>query len=237
MSLTHDHLFAELTALIPTLDGWCSPERACDLARIVLENNFRTTVCLGVWGGRDTFALALAHRANQFGKCVAVDPFSAGASVVGQDSEADRAWWSDQQKHDLVHGRFTGNAHRLGLAQWIEFQRTTSAEAVVPDEIGLLIVDGNHGPDSIADVEKWVPKMAPHSWVYADDLNWTGGAVLRAVERLKEFGFVERFKRDTGAFFERTSISLPASPPESSRARVGTDGALAASGRKGRAKK
>ena len=78
-------------------------------------------------------------------------------------------------------------------------------EATAPKHVQVLVVDGNHGPDSIADVEKWAPRVVRNGYVYMDDLNWTGGAVQRAVERLKTFGFEHMFDRDTGAFFQRTS--------------------------------
>lgn len=210
--MTIDELHRPIRDTIPTLDGWCSPERAINLADLVIKSKARDSVCLGVWGGRDTFAMAMAHRFCGKGKCVAVDPFQAGASVQGQQAEADREWWGSQERHDVVLNRFLGNSARLGLDPWISFQRTTSRDAVPPKQIGVLVVDGNHGPDSIADVEKWAPLVVRNGYAYMDDLNWTGGAVLKAVERLMSFGFEKLFERDTGAFFQR--VSLPAPTPD-----------------------
>jgi hypothetical protein len=41
--------------------------------------------------------------------------------------------------------------------------------------------------------------------LFADDLNWTGGGVLRAVAKLKTMGFIELYRLDTGAMFQRVS--------------------------------
>jgi hypothetical protein len=204
--VTIDALHNQLTGLIPTLDGWCTPERAVDLADLVIKTSPHDSVCLGIWGGRDTFAMALAHRFAGKGKCVAVDPFLATASVIGQQAEADRNWWADQEKHDIVLQRFVTNKRCLGLDEWIDFQHTTSEQATPPAKIGVLVVDGNHGDDSIADVKKWAPLVVRNGYAYMDDLNWSGGAVLRAVEVLESLGFKRLFDRDTGAFFQRTSI-------------------------------
>lgn len=196
------HIFSELESLIPTLDGWCTIDRACELAALVVGTKPQTTALLGTWGGRDTFALAMGHRYNGFGKVVCCDPYEAAASVEGQ-GEKDAAWWSNQQMHDVVHQRFLDNIERLGLTQWIEFHKKRAAEVMPPSHIGVLVVDGNHGPESIADVKRWAPHVPVGSWVYADDINWSGGAVKEAVARLLKMGFVQRHERDTGAFFQR----------------------------------
>jgi predicted O-methyltransferase YrrM len=195
-------IFEQIERLIPTLDGWCTPERACELAAIVVGLKPKTTVCVGVWGGRDTFAMALAHQYNGFGRVVAIDPWAAVASVQGQQG-ADAEWWASQERHDYVYGQFIANMHRLGLANFIEVNKAKAAAVEPPSEIGVLIVDGNHGPDSIADVERFAPRVVNGGVVYCDDINWAGGAVVEAVRRLKSMCFRELYTRDTGAFFQR----------------------------------
>lgn len=195
-------LFQELDSLIPTLDGWCTPKRAIELAALVVGTKPQTTALLGTWGGRDTIALAMGHRYNGFGKVVCCDPYQAVASVEGQGGK-DAEWWSNQQMHDVVYQRFADNIARLGLTQWIEFHKKRAAEVEPPPHIGVLVVDGNHGPESISDVKRWAPHVPVGSWVYADDINWSGGAVKEAVAKLLKMGFAQRYERDTGAFFLR----------------------------------
>lgn len=196
------NLFQRIETIIPSIDGWCSPERACELAALVVGLKPKLTVCLGVWGGRDTFALALAHQYNGFGCVLAIDPFAAAASVEGQ-SGANADWWGSQDRHEIVHDRFLKNVDEFGLRQWVAFQRQKSSAVTPPDEIGLLIVDGNHGPESISDVNQWAPNVVPGGIVYCDDIAWSGGAVQQAVSELIKMGFVQLYTRDTGAFFQR----------------------------------
>lgn len=195
-------LFRKIEELIPTLDGWCTPERACELAAMVVALKPKTTCVLGVFGGRDLLAMALAHQFNGFGKCVGVDPWLASKSVLGQTGE-NATWWADQERHDQVYARFMQAVERTGLREWVDIRKQTSAEATPPDRIGVLISDGNHGPESIADIMKWAPRVPVGSICYADDLQWDGGAVLESVKRLQKMGFVRMHDRDTGAFFQR----------------------------------
>jgi hypothetical protein len=196
-----EKLFKQLADLIPVIDGWCSVERAQDLAMAVLLLRPQVSICVGVWGGRDTFALALAHQAIGSGRVIAIDPWSAPASVDGQGA-ADAEWWGSQERHDLVYRRFMDNRRMLGLEGVIDVRRQSSND-VEPVECGVFISDGNHGPQAISDVERFAPGVQAGGIAYLDDLNWSGGAVLESVERLKAMGFVELFKRDTGAFFQR----------------------------------
>ncbi len=203
--MTREELLAEIREITPTLDGWCTPERACDLAKAVLDlNSAHPSTCLGVWGGRDTFPLAMAHRLLGKGHVLAVDPWHANASIEGQVDKANVDWWNDQAKHDLVYARFIANVARLGLSDWIKVMKMRGSEAIPPDKISVLVVDGNHGPESVADVNKWAPHVIDRGIVYLDDLDWSGGAVRLAEKRVLEMGFHGIFQRDTGAFFQRT---------------------------------
>jgi hypothetical protein len=204
--MSQHELLHRLHQFIPTLGGWCTPERAQDLAMMVLTLRPEQTVVLGVWAGRDTFALALAHQHVGKGKVLAVDPWAAAASVEGQ-GEADAAWWSNQQMHDAVYREFMSKRSMLGLEGRIDVVRARSDQASVPPEIGFLGVDGNHGPEAVKDVERWAPSVVVGGIVYMDDLNWSGGAVMEGVQRLLAMGFKELYRPsgplETGAFFQR----------------------------------
>jgi cephalosporin hydroxylase len=57
------------------------------------------------------------------------------------------------------------------------------AAAVVPDRIGLLIIDGNHEYESVAgDLALYSPKVLPGGFVFLDDYTETYPGVVRAVE-------------------------------------------------------
>lgn len=197
-----DAVTAEIRRIVPTLEGWCSPIRAARYATLIFERKLGVSVCLGVWGGRDVIAMALAHRALGQGKCVAVDAWSATASAAGQTG-ADHAYWNDQAKHDLVYQGFLERVRVLGLGAWVEVHRASSSDVAVPKDIGMLIVDGNHGPQSVKDVDRWAPSVAQNGVVFLDDLDWKGGSVRAAERRLLALGFKNAGPSDNGAFYER----------------------------------
>lgn len=197
-------LFATIARVNPTLHGWCTDQRAFETAAVVLATRPANVTVIGVWGGRDTIAAALACQAINSGVVVAIDPWSAQASVEGQLSEADAKWWGEQEKHDAVYRSFIKHINDLGLApKWIDVRRARSDQVEPADGIGLLISDGNHGSQAIRDIERYAPRVNIGGFAYLDDLNWTGGAVLESVKVLQGFGFREIGKRDTGAWFQR----------------------------------
>lgn len=186
---------------IPNIDGWCTPNRAVEFCHFVMEFKCETTVCIGVFGGRDTFALAAGHRHNGTGMTIAIDPWAAPASVEGQGA-ADAKWWGELD-HEAIFRQFQAKKEELNLQDWIDVRRQKACEVEPPKEIGLLIVDGNHGPESIVDVERFAPNVVKGGIVYLDDLGWSGGNVGKAAERLVQIGFTKMHDRDGGAFFRR----------------------------------
>lgn len=202
--MSHE-LLKRLADFIPTLGGWCTVARAQHVAMTVLALRPQQSVVLGVWAGRDTFALALAHQIAG-GRVLAVDPWAAAASVEGQ-GEADAQWWSNQGMHEQVYAEFMQKRAMLGLEGVVDVFRGRSDDAQVPAEIGILLVDGNHGPQAVKDVDRWAPNVVVGGIVYMDDLHWSGGAVLEGVSHLLAMGFKEIYRPsgdgETGSFFQR----------------------------------
>jgi hypothetical protein len=199
-------LFAKIARINPTLHGWCSDQRAIETAAVVLALRPKNVTVIGVWGGRDTIAAALACRAVGSGSVIAIDPWAASASIEGQLSDADKKWWGEQEKHDAVYRSFVRAMNDNGLGpEVIDVRRAKSDAVEPPKEIGLLISDGNHGVQSIRDIERYAPNVTVGGFAYLDDLNWTGGAVMESVQKLISLGFMEIGKRDTGAWFQRVS--------------------------------
>ena len=205
--MTRTELLGEVKRIVPTLEGWCPPERAASFAATIIDEAVETSVCLGVYGGRDVIAMAMAHRLLGKGKCLAVDPWSATASAAGQTGE-HRRWWSNQKLHDDVYASFMRAIDAAKLRQWIDVRRKRSADVEPPPNIGLLVVDGNHGPDAEGDVARWAPRVSRSGLVFCDDIAWTGGAVARAVKLLERLGF-QRLRNDGGgAFFRRPTPAV-----------------------------
>jgi hypothetical protein len=84
-------------------------------------------------------------------------------------------------------------------------QRTDEAD--VPPSIDLLHHDANHGPQAVADVERWTPAIRVGGIFVLDDLDWAGGHVVRARDRALELGFVELYPIGTGCVMQRIRAS------------------------------
>jgi hypothetical protein len=196
-------LFHEIERVFPSITGWCSPERAEELAAMIVGLHPERSIVVGVWAGKETIPMAMAHRHIGFGKVLAVDPWAAMASVVGQDG-ANASWWGDQTKHDYVHAQFMAKIAELGLQDWIEVHRCRSDEFTPTCDFGVAVIDGNHGPQAIEDVKRYAPHVPAGAFMYLDDLKWEGSSVEEA-ERLAitELGFNRIRYRDTGAFYQR----------------------------------
>lgn len=200
--MTYSALFAQIEALVPTLGGWATPEKCCDFASIILSTHPIVSTELGTWMGRGAISMALAHRFVGKGKVWVVDPWSAQASAVDMEG-ANAEWWGEQAKHEVAYRAFCDSVRTLQLEEWMHIQRKTSDEADRPEAVNFCVIDGNHGPQAVKDVERWAPKVVAGGTVYLDDLGWTGGAVAAAGQRLLEMGFVPLFEQDQGVFYQR----------------------------------
>lgn len=185
-------------------DGWSTLEFNVQCAQIVLTTAPACAVEIGVYGGRTTVAIALAMKALGHGVIHAVDPWEAAASVEGQVHPNDREWWGKLDHERIYRGCLTA-IETWGVKDHVIVHRARSDDVTPPPEIGLLIVDGNHGPQSIRDVARFAPAVPVGGWAYLDDLDWSGGAVRQAERNMLALGFEFAFARDKGAFFRRIS--------------------------------
>ncbi len=198
-------LFTQIEQLIPTLHGWATVDKCQKLAASVITLQPQTSVIIGVWGGRDTFALALAHQFIGKGRVLAIDPWVEVASAQGQTTEQDRDWWS-KIPHETVCLHFLEHRKSLGLEEIISVQRMISDYADVPKGIdGILVIDGNHGPNAVRDVERFAPSVEIGGLVLMDDVNWSGGFVQQGIAMLKLMGFRSLYTVDTSEVFMRVA--------------------------------
>lgn len=198
-------LFTDIEKLVPTMHGWCSVPKAHTLAAMVLALRPKTVVEIGVWGGRSLIPMAMAIRELGQGKVYGIDPWSAGASEQGQINEHDRAFWGNQNNHELVYNDFLRQLKVNRVESVVDVQRCPSDVATVPDGIGVLHIDGNHSDQAVKDVIKFAPLCEPGAFCVMDDIGWSGGGVERAVGRLKSLGWKELYTLDTGAVYQKRS--------------------------------
>jgi len=183
--------------------GWASEEKGVSLAAAVLTMRPEICVEIGVWGGKSAIPIALALKEVGRGVLWAIDPWSPQASAAGQ-TEKNSQWWGEQD-HELIYQYFLKNIEDTATQSCIRVIRQKSDDVQPPKQIGLFHCDGNHSDQAIRDVERFAPNVRTGGLVFMDDIQWEGGGVLRAVAKLKSFGFVSLYKMDTGELFQRVS--------------------------------
>lgn len=197
-------LFADIEQLIPKLEGWCSVQRAQLMAATVLALRPKLSVLLGIWGGRDTFALALAHKEVRSGTVMAIDPWSKDASVEGQLGE-HRDFWG-KVDHESVRTGFMRKKAELRLDPWIGVIRDKSDNVQVPNEIGILCIDGNHSDQAVRDTQRFAPVVIKGGIVFCDDIRGGNGkwdGPRKSVAVLESLGFKRLYDVDDGTVFQR----------------------------------
>lgn len=188
--------------MVPTLGGWTSVAKAQTFAALILSYRPSVSVELGCWYGRGALSLALAHKEIGRGMCYAVDAWSPVASSEGQTNELDRSHWANSD-HEIAYTTMLEHVSKLAVQNTIKVIRAKTSEAPVPEGIGFLIIDANHGEEASHDVKRWAPKVLAGGFCYMDDLDWSGGAVRRAEAQLKSMGFRELYPIETGALYQR----------------------------------
>jgi len=195
-------VFRRCEQIVPQLSDWCPIIKAHTLASLVIALRPALIIEVGTWQGASLVPMALACRAVGFGRIVAVDPWSAVASVQGQINKEDADWWASVD-HEKAYQKFVTVIAEEGLSQYVEIVRATSDEYSPPDNIGLWHSDGNHSDQAVRDVQKFAPKMASGGIICADDYQWSGGGVKRACAALESLGWIEYAKLGTGGLWRR----------------------------------
>jgi hypothetical protein len=199
----------EIEDAAPEGGDWCSPDRAVQLAALVVEHRPQVVVELGVWMGGSAVPIALALRHLGVGQLLAVDAWSTEASVAGQEG-VNATWWQavgdggHERAHRVLVSRL--EKHRISPERCMVI-RQRSDEAAVPPVIDILHHDANHGPQVVTDVERWAAAVRVGGLLILNDLDWPGGHVCRARDRALEMGFVEQYRLGTGIVMRRDVMS------------------------------
>ncbi len=163
-----------ITREVNGLDGWTTPERAVEMAELIVEH--RPTICveIGVFGGRSLIPTALALRHNNQGTVYGIDPWKTEAALEAEN-EANQSWWKNNVNLEEIHSKTMKAIWRLGLDQWAVVIRARSEHC--PRLFGMvdwLFLDGNHSEvASSRDVRLYLPMVVSGGIVIADDTDWT----------------------------------------------------------------
>lgn len=183
---------SEIKDVIETCEGWCRLDKALALAQLIREHQISLSVEIGVAGGRSFLPQALAHKHYTGGTAVGIDPWETQAALVqictGNAKEiAERAQvkfkdFDFEAQFQAVQQRIV----RYAVQDHCRIIRKESRQAVddLPNDIGLLHIDGNHGNDAVMlDARLYVPKVKSGGFIWFDDVKWD--SVQPAVEYAK----------------------------------------------------
>lgn len=202
-----NNIYTRIEEIQNGISGWCSVQKARTLASLIVGTRPELTVEIGVWFGKSLIPMALAHQHILTGKVMAIDPWKSESSILGQVNPQDKEWWDNQNIHDQAYRSFKMKIEEFNLSEYVEVIRKPSNDVNPPDNIGLLSVDGNHGEQAIDDIKRYAPKVKKGGFIVADDIEWTGGSVSKAISMLPAMGYKELYRiknpEESWAVFQR----------------------------------
>lgn len=195
-------LFQQLKAVTDLPHGWTSYEKAKAMASAVIALRPAISVEIGVYAAKGLTSLALAHKEIGGGIAIGIDPYSAEASVEGQTDEAHRDWWS-KLNYESIFKIANDTLNQFEVGPFARIVRQKSQEAEVPQGIGVIRVDGNHGEAVLSDIRRFTPACVLGAILFLDDMEWPGMSVKQAADELEKSGWRKLYNIDDGAAYQR----------------------------------
>jgi hypothetical protein len=158
--------------------GWCPSAKAQHIMNILLANESKICVELGVYGGSSFYPIAATLAFKEEGIAYAIDPWTHEDCLVGYDEgdEKIRNFWGKTDLEGIMN-KFIEKMHLLGLDSTYVLMRMTSARAYSQFDdasIDFIHIDGNHSEQSaVFDVKHWLPKVKSGGIVCFDDAWWS----------------------------------------------------------------
>lgn len=197
------NIFDQIAEAVQSIQhGWTSVTQAHMLASAIIALRPETSIEIGVFAGKGLVAMGLAHREIGKGMVYGIDPYSNEASADGQVNEADQKFWGTLD-HASIYNMAVDNINKFGIQNSVRLIRKTSDNFTPPPNIGVLRIDGNHGEQVVKDVSRYCPNVNMGGILFLDDLQWAGGAVMRAAAKLRETGWKEICRLDTGLVMQK----------------------------------
>jgi predicted SAM-dependent methyltransferase/glycosyltransferase involved in cell wall biosynthesis len=203
------NLFNELdniSELIPVDFGGGSPlSKTYLMAYLILRNNLKTFVEIGVYRGKSLFPVTYAIKQNN-GISYGIDPYNKDVARefdVEEDFQKEIDTFLDELDFENIYQNVIKLKSKLGFEKHLELIRKKSSESVEFFQknninINMVHIDGNHDTKYVMeDVKLFLPLLKPNSIVVMDDINWD--SVKPAYEKLKE---------TTTVIFESTTFAI-----------------------------
>ncbi len=181
------HIKEAIDHYLPSMEGWTTPERGCEMAEAIYEVGHDVAVSIGVFSGRSVVAMGFAYRDLHRGMIYGCDPWKVAAAVEGDDSDPKyKEWWAEKSNLEEMHKHTMTVIWLHGLDPWATIIRAASQDVhQLFTEIGVLEIDGNHSEvASCRDVELYLPKVVSGGKIFFDDSSWS--TTQKAVQMLSD---------------------------------------------------
>lgn len=168
------------------MEGWTTPERACEMAEHILDTNAKVCVDIGVFAGRSTIAMGFAAREQCDAMVYGIDPWKIDSAVEGDNVEENAKWWKERANLEQMHWQCMHVIWSHRLDQWVTIIRNASqyVHQLFP-VIDFINIDGAHSElASCRDVELYLPKLRPGAFLMFDDSDW--GSTQKALSMIEE---------------------------------------------------
>ena len=182
-----------ISELIPTDFGGGSPlSKTYLMAYLILRNNLKTFVEIGVYRGKSLFPVTYAIKQNK-GTSFGIDPYNkddAREFDIEKNLQKQIDEFIDDLDFENMYQDVTKLKSELGFDDYLELIRNKSSDSVEffrKNNIGIdmLHIDGNHDTKFVTeDVNLFLPLLTPNGIVVMDDIDWD--SVKPAYEKLKE---------------------------------------------------
>jgi predicted O-methyltransferase YrrM len=201
-----EHIQTAIFEYIPHQEGWTTPERACEMARLILETKAQVCVDIGVFAGRSTIAMGFAARELGTSMVYGIDPWKIEAAVEGDNVEQNAKWWKEKSNLEEMHRQTMHSiwAHRLD--QWVTIIRNASQYvANLFPVVDFLNIDACHTEiASCRDVNLYLPRLRQGGYLTFDDADWdTTQPALKLIEEQCDLVNVVKDKNESRTYRKR----------------------------------
>lgn len=175
-----------------TFLGWCSPEKRDYLMNWITTYKPKVIAEIGVFGGACLIPMAIAGQPHG-AKTVGIDPWEVGPCLAGMVEQANRDWWAQHSSLKNAYHAAKDAVAKFELKNTELWVGTSNhyKDSFQDNEIGVLSIDGNHGPQAILDAKNYFRKVAPGGLIACDDTDWVEGGVFNvrhAIDWLRDQG-------------------------------------------------
>ncbi|MDX1374315.1 MAG: class I SAM-dependent methyltransferase [Burkholderiales bacterium] len=158
--------FLGLARRFASIEGWISDIEGYVLYRLARDGEGAGAIVeIGSWMGKSTCWLAAGSLARGRETVHAVDTFAGSAEHQGT---------TVLREEGTTYHRFIDNLDKAGVRERVEPHVASSLEAAAGWDgrpIRLLFIDGDHAYDAVkADLDAWLPFVAPGGYVVFDDV-------------------------------------------------------------------